>query len=72
MDRRTFIGGVAGGLLLVPIVVRAQQPGMPVVGFLSTTGAEAPNVKAQAVAFLQGLKQAGYVEGQNSSTCSKS
>src|SRR5262245_8330520 len=63
MDRRTFIRAVAGGLLPGPFVARAQQPSMPVIGFIRRTAAEgsAPFVSA----FRQGLAEAGFVEGQN-------
>ena len=46
-----------------PVVARAQQPAMPVVGFLSSQSAE--DSKFLIVRFLLGLKEAGYVEGQN-------
>jgi putative ABC transport system substrate-binding protein len=63
MDRRTFIGGIAGGLLVAPLAARAQQPAMPVVGFLNSRAAgDDPYLLA---AFRQGLKEVGYVEGQN-------
>jgi putative ABC transport system substrate-binding protein len=63
MDRRTFIGSIAGGFLTVPLIARAQQPAMPVVGFLNSREAgDDPHLLA---AFRQGLKEAGYVEGQN-------
>ena len=55
----TFIGGAATW----PLVARAQQPAMPVVGFLSAPSA-APYMQYVA-AIHQGLKEAGYVEGQN-------
>jgi putative tryptophan/tyrosine transport system substrate-binding protein len=47
-----------------PAVARAQQPAMPVVGFLSSQSAD-DDYKIVAVPFLQGLKETGYVEGQN-------
>src|SRR6266542_694560 len=63
VDRRTFIGGVAGGLVVVPLVARAQQPAIPVIGFLNSRAAgDDPHLLA---AFRQGLKEVGYVEGQN-------
>jgi putative ABC transport system substrate-binding protein len=63
VDRRTFIGGVAGSLLVVPLAARAQQPAIPVIGFLNSRAAgDDPHLLA---AFRQGLKEVGYVEGQN-------
>jgi len=63
VDRRTFIGGIAGGLLVVPLVASAQQPAIPVIGFLNSRAAgDDPHLLA---AFRQGLKEVGYVEGQN-------
>jgi len=63
MRRREFItlfGGAAAGW---PRVTRAQQASMPVVGFLRvTSAADATNL---VTAFRQGLKEAGFVEGQN-------
>ena len=62
MRRREFIAGL-GSAAAWPVVARGQQPTMPVVGFLSTQSADDP--KNSIVAFLQGLKETGYVEGQN-------
>jgi putative tryptophan/tyrosine transport system substrate-binding protein len=47
-----------------PVVARAQQPALPVVGFLIPQSADEV-YKNMTVPFLQGLKEAGYVEGQN-------
>ena len=63
MRRRDFIRTVAGAASLWPLVVRAQQPGMPVIGYLSFTSPdERPTLLA---AFRQGLEQAGFVIGKN-------
>ena len=68
MRRREFLlsMGLTGAALTRPLVARAQQPAMPVIGFLrSSTLADAANLMA---AFRQGLKETGYVEGQNVAT----
>ena len=62
MRRRDFIAGL-GSAAVWPLAVRAQQPAMPVIGFLSRGSAD--DSKYFTVAFLQGLKETGYVEGQN-------
>jgi putative ABC transport system substrate-binding protein len=63
MRRRDFITAVAGSAAAWPLTVRAQQPAMPVVGYLSSlTQADSVHVDA---AFRRGLSEMGYVEGQN-------
>jgi putative ABC transport system substrate-binding protein len=63
VKRRTFIAGL-GSAAAWPVAVRAQQPAVPVVGYLSAQSAEV-EYKIVTVPFLQGLKETGYVEGQN-------
>lgn len=62
MDRREFIGSVAGGLLALPLSTTAQQPGkVPVVGVLNiAVGPRSTTVDAAR----QGLRDLGYIEGQ--------
>jgi putative ABC transport system substrate-binding protein len=61
MRRREFIAGL-GSAAAWPVVVRAQQAAVPVIGFLDPQSGFS---KAFFVAFLQSLKETGYVEGQN-------
>ena len=62
MRRREFIS-LIGGAAVMPLTVRAQQPAMPVIGFLRS--ASFVNVPHFGIAFRRGLKEAGFVEGQN-------
>jgi ABC-type uncharacterized transport system substrate-binding protein len=60
VDRRTFIGTVAGGLLVAPLAAQAQPVAVPRIGILAPTTCMHPNYQA----LRQGLGALGYVEGQ--------
>src|SRR5262249_12089823 len=62
MKRREIIA-LLGGAAAWPLVARAQQPTVPVLGFLSSTSRA--QFGGQLQAFQQGLEEAGYVEGRN-------
>jgi len=62
MKRREFIT-LLGGAATWPVVARAQRAAMPVIGFLSPGSPEADPLRLSAV--QRGLKEIGYVEGQN-------
>ena len=63
MQRREFITFLGGAAATWPFAVHAQQPTMPVVGFVHTLSSE--NVPHFVPAFHRGLKEEGYIEGQN-------
>src|SRR5262245_44932586 len=62
MKRREFIS-LLGGVAACPLAARAQQPGLPVIGFLSLGSLEADTSRMNGL--RRGLAEIGYVEGQN-------
>jgi putative tryptophan/tyrosine transport system substrate-binding protein len=63
MNRREFIAGLGSASAAWPMVAWAQQPVLPVVGFVSGGSADAAADRVRA--FSKGLGEAGYVEGRN-------
>ena len=64
MDRRTFLGTLTGGLLVAPLAAEAQQPGRVFrIGILAMTSPQTPRVRL--LEHSEGLRDLGYVEGQN-------
>ena len=63
IERRKFLAALGGAAVAWPLAAHAQQPAMPVIGFLSSS-ALADRAR-YLPAFRQGVRETGYVEGQN-------
>jgi putative tryptophan/tyrosine transport system substrate-binding protein len=63
LKRRQFIMLLGGGAVAWPLTASAQQPAMPIVGFLSSASARSSSGRVKA--FLKGLAEAGFIEGGN-------
>ena len=65
MQRRQFITLVGGTVIAWPLSAHAQRSVMPVVAFLQEVSLPEPDLTRRVTAFHQGMKETGYVDGQN-------
>ena len=65
MRRREFIAGLGGAVVAWPLAARAQKQNFQAIGYLSDGAMPVDRNYAPFIAFRQGLKEVGYVEGQN-------
>ena len=63
MKRREFIGLISGVAATWPLVVRAQQPAVPVIGYLSSASSQGH--ASYLAGFHEGLREGGFIEGKN-------
>src|SRR5262245_8006414 len=63
IGRRELLAALGGAVAAWPLAARAQQPAMPVIGYLHSASPEP--YSPMVAAFRQGLAEAGYVDGQN-------